>query len=410
MLRTARNASPLRRKLDDALARLAEAEDALDAIRRGAVDGLVITGPEGPRVFTLQGAEEPYRLLTEQMSEGALTLSRDGIVLYSNQAFARLCRLPLDQVIGAELRDFVAPEHRPDFDRLLPPVSRGQNCRGEIRLLTGEGRTVPLSLSAGPLRLETQTLVCVVATDLSERQRMDDERREMWQRLVRAQEEERRRIALELHDQWGQELTCLTLGLKALEEPVAADRAARQALRRLRGITDRLMRQSHDLARNLHPGGLEKLGLAVALRHHVAGWSERSGVPATFDCLGMDGLRLAPLVETMFYRVAQESLTNVLRHARAARVQVLLHHRNREVLLVVEDDGRGFDVDAARSGGGRHRLGLLGMAERMAMAGGVLQVESARGRGTTVMARAPASLRQSKQALTRRKRRKTPRT
>ena len=100
-------------ELADLRLRLAEAEDTLNAIRNGEVDGLVVAGTEGQQVFTLQGAQEPYRLLIEQMSEGALTLSRDGVILYANQPFAKMLQLPPGHIIGMALRDFVAPADHP---------------------------------------------------------------------------------------------------------------------------------------------------------------------------------------------------------------------------------------------------------------------------------------------------------
>ena len=105
--------SHLRRELEDTRLRLVEAEETLHAIRNGEVDGLVIAGSEGTQIFTLQGAQEPYRLLIEQMSEGALTLSRDGVILYANQSFAKMLQLPTSRIIGVLLQNFLDPADQP---------------------------------------------------------------------------------------------------------------------------------------------------------------------------------------------------------------------------------------------------------------------------------------------------------
>lgn len=178
----------LRRELEETRARLAEARDALEAIRNGEVDGLVMAGPEGRRIFTLDGAQEPYRLLIEQMSEGAMTLSADETVLYANETFARLLQTPLERVIGANLRTFVVPADQPGLARLLESGRRGSSS-GEMSVLAGDGAIVPLRFGVSPLRSDPDALVCVVATDLSAVRQKENElsalHRELEQRVER---------------------------------------------------------------------------------------------------------------------------------------------------------------------------------------------------------------------------------
>ena len=156
----------LRRELDDARRRLAEAEETLDAIRNGEVDGLVVAGSEGQQVFTLQGAQEPYRLLIEQMSEGALTLSRDGVILYANQPFARMLQLPVGRIIGVALRDFVAPADHPALANLLLTAMGGRTSE-EVSVRTADGAVVLLRLGLSRLQLGVDSLLCAVATDIT---------------------------------------------------------------------------------------------------------------------------------------------------------------------------------------------------------------------------------------------------
>ena len=167
-------ASQLRAELDETRLRLAEAEETLAAIRNGDVDSLVVAGSAGDQIFTLQGAQEPYRLLIEQMSEGALTLSREGLILYANETFARLLQMPLEQVIGAEFQGFVSAAEQPDIADLIKAATSGSS-RGEVSFRTASGSSIPLRLGLSRLQTGPDTLISVVATDLTKsRKKADD--------------------------------------------------------------------------------------------------------------------------------------------------------------------------------------------------------------------------------------------
>jgi len=172
----------LRRELEETRARLAEAEQTVNAIRNGKVDGLVVNGPEGQQVFTLHGAQEPYRLLIEQMSEGALTLSREGGIFYSNQTFARLLQTPLGQVIGANLRSFLNPADQQILAGLVA-TAWGANSRGEVSVRAADGSSVPVRLGLSRLQLDAESLLCVVATDLTEEKKREEAMRRLQNEL-----------------------------------------------------------------------------------------------------------------------------------------------------------------------------------------------------------------------------------
>lgn len=222
-------------------------------------------------------------------------------------------------------------------------------------------------------------------TEIVRREKAEADRRDLQQQLTTVQEDERRRIARELHDQLGQHLTALGLGLKVVEEGMSDPCPLRDRLHTLQVLTDQIGREIHNLALELRPTALDDLGLPAALGNYTEGWAERTGVEVDFHCSGLDADRLPPPVETVLYRVVQEALTNVLKHAAARRVSVVLRRSADDVTVVVEDDGRGFDEDAVD----RQRLGILGMRERTALVGGTLVVESTPQSGTTVIARIP---------------------
>jgi signal transduction histidine kinase len=234
---------------------------------------------------------------------------------------------------------------------------------------------------------ELARLNAALTAEVAAHKRAEAARLELLRRLAGAEEAERHRLARELHDQMGQNLTALSLGLKSLKDAAPAPSPARARLQQMQELADLMGREVHQLALELRPTALDDLGLQTALSNYVEAWSERSGAEADFHGTGLDDERLPPAVETALYRVVQEALTNVLKHARAGRVSVILRRAGPEALAIVEDDGRGFDAEAAPGVAGR--LGLLGMRERLALVGGALTVESAPGKGTAVFARVP---------------------
>lgn len=152
----------------DLQARLEEAEETLRALRNGEVDAIVAAGPEGDRVYTLKGADEAYRIMVEEMGEGALTLSLDGLILFSNQRFAAMLRRPLEQVIGARLEEFFVPE---DADLVSALLNSGGRRKAEVHLRTDDAASVPVYLSIQSVLLSGTGCLCVIVTDLSHQKR-----------------------------------------------------------------------------------------------------------------------------------------------------------------------------------------------------------------------------------------------
>lgn len=208
-------------------------------------------------------------------------------------------------------------------------------------------------------------------------------------RAMTIREEEARRIARELHDEVGQSLTSLLLQLKAVEEAPTPE-ANRQAAGALRQLVAGTLAGVHGLIRAIRPGNLDELGLAGALERYAQGYAAATGLRVDFCTAGLQGAALSAEVETCLFRIGQEALTNVARHAEAQGVSMTLSCRDGSAVLVVEDDGRGFEVEPVRRGLREGSgLGLLGMEERAALTGGSLTVESRPGAGTTIVAEIP---------------------
>jgi signal transduction histidine kinase len=270
-------------------------------------------------------------------------------------------------------------------------LETGRKAHAEIPVRVG-GRTIIFDLVAEPLRDASGAVIGLTGAslDITERKLAEEALHELPGRLLAVQDEERRRVARELHDQTAQRLVALALELKTLETNLAAGRPQGERLRSLRDAVDNLQQQVRQIAWDLHAGELVAGDLESALREHVEEWSERARVPVEYECLGLGDERLPAQVEATLYRVAQEALTNVEKHAEARRVSVLLECDGALARLTVEDDGRGFDVDAVQESlEAAQRLGLLGMKERVALAGGTLLLESSPGAGTTILVRIP---------------------
>lgn len=210
-------------------------------------------------------------------------------------------------------------------------------------------------------------------------------RTELLSRLLFAQEDERRRIAREMHDQFGEQLTRLARRIEVFAARAQADPSLEPDVAALAEVAEQLDRDVDHLVWELRPTALDDLGLRAALANYVQDWSQRLGISAALHTSGLLDERLPPDAETTFYRIAQEALTNVAKHARARNVDVILERRDGYVLLVVEDDGVGFDAGAR--GGPGQGFGLHGMQERAALVGATIAVESAAGKGTTVLVR-----------------------
>ncbi len=209
-------------------------------------------------------------------------------------------------------------------------------------------------------------------------------RRQLLEKVIVAQEDERRRIARELHDSTSQNLTSLMVGLKNIEG-ICKEPRLRNQIDELRNVTSQTLNDVHEISVRLRPRILDDLGLAAALEHLTHDWQARHKLPIDLAIhIGRD--RLPGGVETALYRIVQESLTNAARHANAHSVSVLIEKRDHIVVAVVEDDGTGFESASVM---GDTHLGLVGMRERAELLGGKLTVESEPGKGTSIFVQIP---------------------
>ena len=225
---------------------------------------------------------------------------------------------------------------------------------------------------------------------IEERRRLETLRSELLHRTVKAQELERHRIARELHDETGQSLTALSLGLRVLAEMIPHNPTkAMIQVEQLQEISKDSLKELQRLVAGLHPPQLDDLGLTAALRWFANETHTRYGQKINVYSEG-DVTIIPTDVRVVLFRITQEAVTNVIRHANASEVNIRLRMSTNEVLLQIEDDGIGFNVDSTiDSGIGQARLGLLGMMERATLVGGTCSIKSQPGKGTQVIASVP---------------------
>jgi PAS domain S-box-containing protein len=372
------------------VARLGEAEETLRAIRSGEVDAIVVNAQGGEKVFTLQGADHTYRVFVERMNEGAAVLSSDHTILHCNQRFARFLGMGIQNVIGSSVQDLVWPDDKSKLDGLLRSAAR-KSCRGEIRLQSRKVVPLPVHFSLSPLRLDGTRAICLIASDLSETKRAEQELRasseqlrNLAARLVSVREEEQARISREVHDELGQALTAVKMDLAWLAGRLPRTNSEVLArMRSTRQLAARTIQSVRRISTELRPGVLD-VGLAAAVEWQAQEFEARFGIPCKVRLLTKEVF--APDVSITLFRILQEALTNVARHAKATRVQIVKQKQRDRLVLRIHDNGRGFDPkNPALS----KSLGLLGMRERAAILGGAVSISSAPGKGTTVTAWVP---------------------
>lgn len=367
----------------------------------------------------LERTRDRYADLYDFAPIGYTALNTDGVILDINLAGSALLGRDRRFLIGLPLVNLLATPDRAKFRELL--VALRLNPRSGSKVIDAE-----VMLSQSLRRIQFHLRSQIVRSGVSEifaamldvtherhveaerhaaaerdqrranelqsevetRQIAEERIKGLMERLVAVQEQERRRLALNLHDQLGQLLTGLRLAMATLRESVTATAAERDTFERIEHIIAQMDRDVDTLAWELRPPALDEVGLEAALRELLRQWSASQRLATDLHVSLPGDQRLPAEVETQLYRIAQEALNNVGKHAAASHVSLLLERRGSEVAMIVEDDGRGFEIEDIRKDASRG-MGLMGMRERAATLGGDVQVEARPGSGTTVFVRLP---------------------
>jgi PAS domain S-box-containing protein len=368
--------------------------------------------------------------IVDSSFDAIVSKTLDGVITFWNHSAEQLFGYTAAEAVGQYIFLIIPPDRRAEEEEVLARLRRGERIEHfETVRLTKDGRRIPVSLTVSPIR-DTQGRVIgasKVARDISERllaqealrrahdeleervrertaeltrvneslraeaverERAERQRMRLLARLAVAEESERRRIARDLHDQLGQQLTALRLTLEMLKVQSVGHADLRAQVETLQELARQLDQDVAFRVWELRPTALQDEGLHSALTKYVHNWSKHFGINSQLHTRGATADRLPSLIETTMYRLAQETLNNVAKHARARHVDIVLEQGADQWSLIIEDDGIGFDPS---SGEAEHRgFGLVGMRERAALVGAELQIESAPGQGTTVILRTSA--------------------
>jgi PAS domain S-box-containing protein len=340
----------------------------------------------------LRESEERYRLLVDK-SPYAIGVHQDGKIVFANPAAARLFGAKnADELIGKPIMELISPETQEAARQRIGRMLQGETglYPTEDRYVKLNGTVVPVEVTAAPFTHKGRPAIQVIALDITERKRAEEKLRqshdrlaELSRRLVEAHERERRAIGRELHDQIGQMLTALNLTLEIASQ-LPPEFAAKK-LASAQELLNDLMSRVSALSLELRPPMLDDLGLLPTLIWHINRFQEQTQIEVEFKHSGLENKRFPAQIETTAYRVAQEALTNVARHARARRVHLKVRAGSDKMEIQIEDDGVGFDPQIGLAQG----RGLAGMRERVGLVGGELQIESKTGAGSRISIRLP---------------------
>lgn len=347
---------------------------------------------------SLRKSEEALRL-SEGRLAGILDIAKDAIIsidearriVLFNQGATHMFGYKADEVLGERV-DFLLPSREAALDGILLQDRDGQTAwptdAGPAREILGrrrDGSEFPAEASVSTLEMEGRRLVTVILRDVSERHRVEAQLRSLAAQLIAVQESERRRIARDLHDDINQRLGLAAFEMRQLDKRMdASDEAARPIVRAVLGRIEELSNDVRSIAYRFHPTILEDLGLAAALQHLVDDVVQRTGI--TVALVAEEPPRAIPTnIATCLYRVAQEGLGNVIKHARAAEVAMELMCEDDAIRLLVRDSGVGFEPRTVNGGG----LGLVSIRERVRLVHGTVELSSRPGHGTSILVTVP---------------------
>jgi len=338
---------------------------------------------------------EKLAAIVDSSSDAIITKDLDGVITSWNSGAEAVFGYTASEAIGQHVTMLMPPDRVDEEPGILSRIRNGEEVdHYETIRRRKDGRLLNISLSVSPIYDAGGRIVGAskIARDITEHKRLATAEREsdMMHRLVETQESERHRLARDLHDHIGQQMTGLRLKIGRVASMLAEENPVRAELKAVQDLAEKMDSDVGFLSWELRPTELGFLGVADALSSFTGEWSRHHGIEADFHIVpGKAGTALASDLETGLYRILQQALNNVLKHAAARKVNVVFHRTNTGVTLMVEDNGKGFNPDVPMRAPGAHRLGIIGMRERTELLGGSFEIESIRGKGTTVVCRIP---------------------
>jgi PAS domain S-box-containing protein len=344
----------------------------------------------------LQESEERYRTLVETMNDGLLVIDKDGLVTYVNNQVCKRSGYSREELVGHPVTDFLDETAKNILKEQMSKRMRGGHEAYEISTIRKDGQKVFVLISPKPIFDENGHFKSsfAILTDITKRKRVEEALRESEKQLrhlsfqlLTAQEKERSRISLELHDELGQALTLMKIRLRFIEKELGKDQSKiREECQDILQYIDQTIENVRRLSRDLSPSILEDLGLTAALQWLVNNFLKKDPVKVAVSIADIDNL-FPKEQQIIIYRIAQEALTNIGKHAGARNVSVVTQRDERTLLLRIEDDGKGFAGNRREARG--RGLGLAIMEERARMLGGILEIWSQVGQGSRISLTVP---------------------
>ncbi len=335
----------------------------------------------------LRLSEERHRSVFEISPVGICLLGLEGNLESVNPAGAAIFGYTAGELPGLKVGDIVPKITRPDLDLLVKNIGENGPQIFESEGRKKNGTAFPLQVSAALYRLTDGERLFLILVDLTgQKQAAEAEHlQRLAKTLLRFQEEERKHLARELHDHLGQDLATIKIGLALArkDHPKLAPRLAEEIDESIR-TADKIIADVRRISAGLRPESIDKIGLLPVLEDEIRRLSSRSGVAITLDSAGLEE-RLPSALEIAVYRIVQEALTNVIKHASSKSAQITIRRGEAGIVVTIRDDGRGFPPERGKTGG----LGLLGIRERVAAEGGSLRIESSPGEGTSLCVTIP---------------------
>jgi PAS domain S-box-containing protein len=340
----------------------------------------------------LKKSEKKYKTLTDSSLTG-IFIHQDGKYVFFNDRFAEMHGCTPEELLGKDYRTLIHPDEREAVGEIVTKRLAGKPVPNqyEVRRLKKDGETIWCDMMATAVDYGGRSAIMGNIINITERKRAEEHIRTLTQQLIKTQENERRMISGELHDRIGQDLSMLKIGCDTLfdNQPEVPPEVSQRASE-LSKILQRSIMSVRDLAYDLRPSGLDQLGLVHTIFQYCEDFSEKTGLKVDFNSAGMDEIKLDFNTEINLYRLVQEGLGNIMKHADTGQAIIRLVASHPNIILRIEDNGKGFDVkDRLAAASREKRMGLRGMEERVSLLEGKMRIQSRPTKGAKIFIEVP---------------------
>ncbi len=349
---------------------------------------------------SLRLSEERFRSVAQTASDAIITIDDRGSIVFWNQAAEKIFGYSADKAVGKPLTSMMPERFRKDHEKgLKRVVSTGQSSIiGKTVEMIGRGKDgsdFSVELSLATWKTKEGVFFTGIVRDITERKQAEKQIRHLSRQLMGSMEEERKRLASDLHDEFGQAVTALYLGMEDLQNALPEGlKVQKTRCKELIGLIEKLGENIRNISSELRPDMLDHLGLIPTLEWYVEEFAKRRhGLQIDFQATGLKK-RPDSEIEIVLYRILQEAVNNIVRHARAEHISILLTYSHPKLILTIKDDGVGFEQteNMLPWDGKKPGIGLVGMRERVGSVGGTIDIRSSKGKGTVIRAELPISL------------------